>query len=405
MHNPLHTLHQQNPLAEFQAYGPLAIVSTFGEPQAEYAAVRKGTALLDLPQRGFIELMGKDRHAFLNNLLTNQTWDKSTKRGSAAGTGTYAFFLNLKGRIVADTNVLEVVGARTLIETDARLVEMLRATFDLYLFAEQVKMTNRSNDLHELALHGRGAAAVLRQATGPAPPALAPLGVATVRLFDVDAIVWRDDVCAVPGYYLIVPTTSAQHVWTTLVERFGAATELGKRMLRPIGWAAFNAARIEAGRPMLDIDFAAAPPDRPGKKLSEAELEAAASQAAGPANAGVLPAETGMFSRAVSVTKGCYLGQEIVARMYARQQVARQIAGFGMADEHLPVAGAKVFDDKGNEVGVVTSSTVSPILSNAAIGLAYLRRPFFTVGTKVTIPAEGAMREATVVETPFVKSE
>src|SRR5881398_2564837 len=88
--NPLHNLHQQAE-AEFQAYAQVQIVSTFGEPQAEYAAIRKAAALIDQPQRGILELTGKDRLEFLNNLLTNQTWDKSAKQGLAAGRGVYAF--------------------------------------------------------------------------------------------------------------------------------------------------------------------------------------------------------------------------------------------------------------------------------------------------------------------------
>src|SRR5687768_15810634 len=84
--NPLRALHEQAG-AEFQAYANLEIVSTFGEPQAEYSAIRKGCGLLDLPQRGVLELTGKDRLPFLNNLLTNQTWDKATKQGLGAGQG------------------------------------------------------------------------------------------------------------------------------------------------------------------------------------------------------------------------------------------------------------------------------------------------------------------------------
>src|SRR5205807_8530340 len=128
-------------------------------------------------------------------------------------------------------------------------------------------------------------------------------------------------------------------VWMNLLTKFAQPGETGKRGLRPIGWAAFNAARIEAGRPIFGIDF----------------------------DESVLPAETGQFNRAVSVTKGCYLGQEIVARMHARQQVARQLAGIRMDSDALPIAGAKIFDDASNEIGGVTSSTLSPVLSNVAI--------------------------------------
>src|SRR5450432_3214991 len=93
--NPLLPLHQQAQ-AELQMYDQIEIVSTFGEPQAEYAAIRKAAALMDLPQRGVLELTGKDRLPFLNNLLTNQTFDKNTKTPMAAGKGVYAFLLNAK---------------------------------------------------------------------------------------------------------------------------------------------------------------------------------------------------------------------------------------------------------------------------------------------------------------------
>src|SRR3954464_1213783 len=109
--NPLRELHAAAN-AEFQPYAQLEIISTFGQPEAEYAAIRKAAGLMDLPQRSVLELTGKDRLAFLNNLLTNQTWDKAAKTGMAAGTGVYAYFLNLKGRIVVDMNVLEL-GERT----------------------------------------------------------------------------------------------------------------------------------------------------------------------------------------------------------------------------------------------------------------------------------------------------
>src|SRR4051794_36420579 len=121
--NPLLELHRQNQLAEFQPYGEaLEIVATFGQPQAEYAALHKTAGLMDLPQRAIVELTGKDRLTFLNNLLTNQTFDKQSKTGIAVGSGVYAFLLDAKtGRIRLDVNVLEL-GERTLLELEARLV-------------------------------------------------------------------------------------------------------------------------------------------------------------------------------------------------------------------------------------------------------------------------------------------
>ncbi len=385
--SPLHDLHQQAE-AEFQNWGEVEIVQTFGQPQAEYAAIRKAAALIDLPQRGILELTGKDRLEFLNNLLTNQTWNKATKTGLSSGQGVYAFMLNLRGRIVVDMNVLEL-GDRTLLEMDGRFVEPLRRVLDQYLFGEQVKLVSRVGELHQIALHGPGAGQILGVALD------SPLGSMPIKLLDIEAIVWRDDQAGVPGYHVILPSVSAALAWTSLIAKFGAEVQTGKRLLRPVGWAAFNATRIEAGRPFLGIDFDSAPiaSALPGKK----------DESIPDAGTGLLPAETGLLDRAVSFTKGCYLGQEIVARMQARGQIARQIAGVRMEDDALPIAGSQAFDAQSSPIGVITSSTVSPMLSNAAICLALLKRPHFAIGTRLQIPAEGAMRWATVVELPFIK--
>jgi folate-binding protein YgfZ len=370
--------------AEFQPYASVEIVSTFGEPQAEYSALHKACGLFDLPQRGVLGFTGKDRLPFLNNLLTNQTWDKATKSGLAAGQGVYAYYLNAKGRIVADMNVLEVGDGRTFLEMDARMVEPVRAAFDKYLFVEQVKMTSLVGKSHEIALIGPKAKGILDQIATPAVGDLSPLGCAALTVFNVRAVVFRDDVTGTPGYSIITEDFGgAEAVWTALLNQFGDASGIGKRGLRPVGWAAFNAARIEAGRPVFDIDFGnSADPEK-----------------------SVVPAEVGPreFARAVSVTKGCYIGQEIVARMYARQQLARQLVGFKVEGDHLPIAGAPLMDEQQNQIGVVTSSTASPILSNAAIGLGYVKRPHFADGTTLHVPAEGAIRKAIVVKTPFVE--
>jgi folate-binding protein YgfZ len=291
----------------------------------------------------------------LNNLLTNQVWDKEKKQGLAAGQVVYGFFLNTKGRIVSDMNVIEL-GERTLLEMEEDKVEAVRAAFEKYLFAEQVKMRSLLGEVHELFV------------TGPR---------AQEAIADVDATVFRDDICGVPGFGLIIPIGAAEENWNHFTQ--GAQREFEDDMrfrglARPCGWAAFNTTRIEAGRALFGIDF----------------------------DESVLPAETGQFERAVSLTKGCYLGQEIVARMHARGQVARKLVGIRMQNDALPLAGSKIYDDQQNEIGGITSSTISPVLSNVAICLGYVKKPFFTTGTKVRIPAEGEIRDAQVVALPFI---
>jgi folate-binding protein YgfZ len=378
--SPLHSVHE-GAGAEFQPYGETPIVSTFGEPQAEYAAVRKSAAIFDFPQCGVLELSGKDRHAFVNNLLTNQTYDKQAKTGLAPGTAVYAFFLNLKGRIVADMNVIEL-GDRTLLEMDGRMVEPVRQAFDKFLFVEQVKMTSRVGVMHEFFVTGPRACESLDRALEAPLKDLQPMRAATARLLGNEIVVFRDDVCGVPGYVLICPTDAASSIWAHFAATTDAPADAPEQsdyrfrgLARPAGWAVFNTTRIEAGRPLFGVDF----------------------------DETILPAETGQLSRAVSFTKGCYLGQEIVARMHARGQAAKQLVGIRMEENALPFAGTKIYDDKQNEIGGVTSSTVSPILSGACLCLGYVKKPFTPVGTKLTIPAEGQMRDARVSEVPFVR--
>ncbi len=372
MHNPLIQLHRKAN-AETQPYGDIEIVSTFGEMPAEYSAVHKRCGMMDLPQRSFIELTGPDRLTFLNNLISNQVFDKQTKSGLSAGQGVYAFLLNAKsGRIITDLNVLEL-GERTLLELDRRLADAVAAALEKYRFAEQVKISSRSDQFHEIALHGPTAAAVLKDAGADVDELTSPMVSKAAKLFDVDVTIWRDDPTGVPAYILILPAESAQKIWSELLTGFTGADAFTRR-LRPIGWAAFNAVRIEAGRPLFGIDF----------------------------DESILPHETGpLLNRAVSFTKGCYPGQEIVARMHARGGAARSIVGIRMTTDHLPIAGTKIYDDAGNEIGGVTSSTMSPILSNAALCIALVKRPHFTIGRTLTIPAEGQMRQGSVVELPF----
>jgi len=181
------------------------------------------------------------------------------------------------------------------------------------------------------------------------------------------------------------------------ITTYGKLKEHGDRRLRPVGWAAFNATRIEAGTPIFGVDFDGAAPATASP--AKARREQAAGAEAPP---GVLPAETGLLNRAVSLSK-CYVGQEVVARMHARGQVARQIAGLRVDGDALPIAGEQVLAEDSSPIGVVTSSTISPLLSNAPICLAMLKRPFFALGTRVRIPAEGSLRTAVVVELPFIK--
>ncbi|HQY89070.1 MAG TPA: glycine cleavage T C-terminal barrel domain-containing protein, partial [Tepidisphaeraceae bacterium] len=218
-------------------------------------------------------------------------------------------------------------------------------------------------------------------------------------LLTTQGTIWRDDITASPCFLVIVDRAKASNIWKQLIHQFSIEQEHqpAKRRLRPVGWAAFNATRIEAGRALAGIDYETSEPSMPGKKKDQESSEAA------PASIGLLPAELNDVDRVVDFNKGCYLGQEVVARMHARKVVARKIVGWRADDDALPIAGAPITNEAGEQIGIVTSSTLSPRLGNIAIGLAIVKKPHFTPDSTLHIPAEGAIRKVRVVETPFIR--
>src|SRR5258706_7616118 len=255
-------------------------------------------------------------------------------------------------------NVIEL-GDRTWLEMEEEKVETVRAAFEKYLFAEQVKLKSLVTEVHQLFITGPRAAESLSLGGWARPTAAedggqCPPNASTGQVFGEMITVFRDDICGVPGYALMIPTSAAQQFWDHFTQGGQREFEDDMRfrgLARPCGWAAFNTTRIEAGRPLFGIDF----------------------------DESVLPAETGLFERAVSLTKGCYLGQEIVARMHARGQVARKLVGIRMESDALPLAGTKIYDDQQNEIGGITSTTNSPTVSEIFIWPGFAEKPFLSL--------------------------
>lgn len=189
--------------------------------------------------------------------------------------------------------------------------------------------------------------------------------------------------CGVPGIACAAPRDRADEAWSRLLAAGGsggaatgaAATSAapGRQRVRPCGWLAFNIARIEGGSPIFMVDFGTAS----------------------------LPHETSLIESRVSFAKGCYLGQEVVARMQSLGKPKQVIVAFKASRDALPAGGAQVFtrrDDGGigDEVGVVTSSALSPMLGAAPIGLATVRTAHAAPGTVLVSDAEGELVEIAV---------
>ncbi|HRP63341.1 MAG TPA: hypothetical protein PK400_08625, partial [Phycisphaerales bacterium] len=233
-----------SPEIDWLSYGPVGadrceIVGTFGELEAEYAAIRRGAALIDCPQRGTLVISGADRAAFLQRMVT------ADLKSLAPGTLKRAFWLNRKGRIDADLKIVEL-GDRMLIDLDLYQTESTTQSLTAFIVADDVEIRNVTDEFHRIVIHGPEAIAVIRFASGDNAFVLGEDCAARVTLAGVDVVIARSDETGTAGLHLFVPRESAESVWATCASAQGAAR------VRPAGWHAYNIARIEAGTPLFN---------------------------------------------------------------------------------------------------------------------------------------------------------
>jgi len=355
------------------------LVETFGEYAAEYAAIRKGVGILDAPHRAVIQLTGEDRIDLLHRFLTNEV------NGLEPGQSVRGFLLNNKGRILADLRVI-VRAEDTLLLLDAADAAIVAQEFENLLFTEDVQIVDRGAEWSVLELHGPASLKLLQEATqNEAFTGLLDGQHIEHDMSESSCTALRNDQCGAPGISLILQRDVLSRVYESLTELCGGvvpnvaadAPDGGaKRRFRGgrgIGWLAYNTARIEAGTPLFHVDFG---PDS-------------------------VPHETSLVEQTVSFTKGCYRGQEVVARIEHLGKPKKILVGLRLPDDKMPIAGSQVFlatedGSPGNVIGGITSSTLSPMLGERAIALAVVKQGQQEHGTELLVPAEGEMVTATV---------
>ena len=369
------------------------VVESYGELELEYAALRKGVALFDMPQRGVIEITGLDRLEFLNRMVTQEL------KGMPPFSVRRSFWLNKKGRIEADLRIIDLPD-RTLLELDVHAAARTVNGLTPFIITESVSIRDATEHAHRFSLHGPTGLWLLAgismsptgaMASGPGLEELAPGRAMVVVIAEAECVVYREDLAGEMGLELIVPTEKALAVWQMLIEAghdrahgHGAPPEgsppaqshplqnLGSKVrLRPAGWHAFNIARIEAGSPLYYIDFG---PDS-------------------------LPAETGVLNDRVSFTKGCYLGQEVVARMHSRGHSKQVLVGVDFDTMMDPTTGfplqplggtqihaAEPATGKDEPIGMVTSSALSPMNGSRPVALVQVKQAYAAAGTALVAP-------------------
>ena len=355
--------------------GVIPVVGTYGELALEYTALRRHCVILDLAQRSTLTATGPDAPEFLNRMLTQELKD------IAPGEVRRSFWLNRKGRIDADLRVLRRAD-HFVLEVDALAAGRALTELKRYLVMEDLAIADQSLTVHRMAVHGPTAPLLLQEVLQTAPPA--EMHLVDGSISGKNVVVYREDTCGVPGYEIIVSVDDAAPVFETLVQtghdphhgaealRIHGSGSLGSSVkLRPAGWHAYNIARIEAGTPFYNIDF-------------------------GPTS---LPAESGVLTDRVNFKKGCYLGQEVVARMAARGHPKQVLKAFSMndsgMDRPIPGSGAALRDPpSGDVIGSVTSSTYSPILGAKRIGFAMVKFDAATDARDILIDTESGREPA-----------
>ncbi len=328
---------------------------------AERAArVRRGAGWFARPDRGLVCVRGADRVRWTHGMLSN---DVTGLAPTPTRSGCYALLLTPQGRIVADLHVL-CRPEELWLDVAAEAIRSVVTRLERYVIADDVVLSDESAAWRRFAIEGPRAREILERAVG-APIAIAPDCGAPVPLAGVEVVVAAWGESGERAYQLSVPAAAAEAVSEAIARCVGSdGLEIGDASVLEV-------LRVEAGTPRL------------GSELGE----------------DVLPAEAGLIGRAVDLRKGCYTGQEIVARMESRGSAAHRLVGFRFetaagAEARAPV-GTPVRVD-GTDVGELTSTCYSQLAGE--IGLGFVRRAHAAPGTPVTI---GAAR-AQVAALPFV---
>jgi len=321
-----------------------------------YRALTEGAAIGAIAPRAAIGIGGADRAGFLHGLLTNDV------QALVPGGGCYAAWLTPQGRMITDLHVF-AADDQILLDVPAELTASLLQRLDQCIFTEDVQLTDLSRSLTSVWIHGPSAAAILERVLAGASGLASWAGYrhAPVQFGHTAAMVARIDQLGVPGFCVYVDAAREPDLRAAL-EAAGAVAA---------SRAAIEAARVEAGYPVFGIDM----------------------------TDDTIPLEAGIEDRAISFTKGCYVGQEVIVRVLHRGhgRVARRLVGLRL-EAGLPVCGGRILADD-REAGVVTSAARSPRFGPIAMG--YVHRDFTAPGTRVTVETPDGPVGAAVSDRPI----
>lgn len=333
-----------------------AQVLTYGDVPGEYRAAMEACALFDATDRGVVEVSGADAASFLHRILTNDVRSLEPERLQRN------LLLSAKGKVLFDFDIASPAraGDPLRLSLPAERVKPLLAALDMYLFSEKVKLSDASAASAPLEVCGPTSGAVIRAATGAEVPG-ADMSTASATFEGSPLTIARLPVAGSPGFRLDAGPSKARELWTALVAA-GA---------RPGGIVVRDILRVEAGAAVsgADVDENVYP--------QEARLE-----------------------RAFSLEKGCYIGQEVVAKIDTYGGLNKRLVALKVSHDDPIARGTRLMrldDGEWRDLGVVTSWAYSFVLDTGLV-LAYVKRRHQKVGTEFRV-GEGPAT-ATIVPIP-----
>lgn len=352
----LQAQHQQRG-GRFSPYGEWELPSDYGDPLSEYRAVREKVGVADLSHQTPFLITGKDRIPFLQNLISNDL------KPLEPGKGLYATLLTAKGRVLSDFYLYLL--------PDALLMDVewtnAKKTFDQLMrfkFRSQIKIETPS--WGRLLVSGPQARPLLEALLGPLPIKeeksffQSEYDGTTLLCIKQSTTGGEDD-------HLYLPVEGLEKLWERLFSEGGAFG------LQPFGQSALETLRIEAGKLRYGVDI----------------------------DEHIIPIEAGLEKEAISYAKGCYPGQEVMARIRTYGHVNKHLMGLVIEGSELPKREDKVFQGE-KDLGWITSATWSPA-AGKVIAMGYLRPQIAIPGTAVEVETHQGRKTAQVSALPFYR--
>jgi len=324
-------------LAEFHG---CTLPERFSEFEREYRAGKQTVALFDTNWHAILVLTGRDRVKYLHAISSNNI------QALENGRGTLALLLNPQGHILAELEVY-ALPEKLLVLSHAALREQTVATLKKYVIGSQVQIEDQTERIGSMAVEGPRAMEVVAKVSGVSLGELPEMSIKESTMDGMPCYWLRRSHFGEPGAELIAPRENLAGLWRKLL------TSVRARDGEPIGLAALNMLRLEAGVPWFPVDF----------------------------NDAMIPHEAAIETTHISFSKGCYTGQEIVERVRSRGHVNRKRVLLKFSTPTPPAPGTKLRAG-GVEVGYVTSAAFSPG-AGTAIGMGYVRREQFAPGSVV----------------------